>query len=160
MIALYSMEKSKALQAIAWGGLLAGVMDISAAFVTWGVRGVSPVRILQSVASGLLGANAYQGGLATAALGAAMHFLIATTATAVYYLASRKLSFLVQRAVTWGLLYGVAVYMFMYFGVLPLAGIKSRFTLSTVAVAVITHLFCVGLPISLTVRRFSAPVSK
>ena len=46
------MEKSKALQAIAWGGLLAGVMDISAAFVTWGVRGVSPDLVLQSIASG------------------------------------------------------------------------------------------------------------
>ena len=65
------MEKSKALRAIAWGGLLAGVMDISAAFVTWGVRGVSTVPVLQSIASGLLGANAYQGGLATASLGAA-----------------------------------------------------------------------------------------
>jgi uncharacterized membrane protein YagU involved in acid resistance len=154
------MEKSKALQAIAWGGLLAGVMDISAAFVTWGLRGISPVRILQSIASGLLGANAYQGGLATATLGAALHFLIATTATAVYYLASRKLSFLTQRAVIWGLLYGVTVYMFMYLVVQPLAGMKSRFTLSAVAIAVMTHIFCVGLPISLTVRRFSTPVSK
>lgn len=154
------MEKPKAIQAIAWGGLLAGVMDISAAFVTWGVRGVSPVRILQSIASGLLGANAYQGGLATAALGAALHFLIATTAAAVYFLASRKLSFLTQRAVTWGMLYGVTVYLFMYFVVLPLAGIKSRFTISAVAIAVITHIVCVGLPISLTVRRFSTPVSK
>jgi uncharacterized membrane protein YagU involved in acid resistance len=154
------MEKPKALLAIAWGGLLAGVMDISAAFVTWGVRGVSPVRILQSIASGLLGASAYQGGLATAALGAALHFLIATTAAAVYILASRKLSFLTQRAVTWGMLYGVTVYLFMYLVVLPLAGIKSRFTISAVAIAVITHIVCVGLPISLTVRRFSTPVSK
>ena len=154
------MEKPKAIQAIAWGGLLAGGMDISAAFVTWGVRGVSPVRVLRSIASGLLGANAYQGGLATASLGAALHFLIATTAAAVYFLASRKLSFLTQRAVTWGMLYGVTVYLFMYFVVLPLAGIKSRFTISTVAIAVITHMVCVGLPISLTVRRFSTPVSK
>ena len=154
------MEKPKAMQAIAWGGLLAGVMDISAAFVTWGVRGVSPVRILQSIASGLLGPNAYQGGLATATLGAALHFLIATTATAVYYVASRKLNFLTQRAVTWGMLYGVTVYLIMYFVVLPLAGIKSRFTLSAVAIAVITHIVCVGLPIALTVRRFSTPVSK
>ncbi len=154
------MEKPKAWQAIACGGLLAGVMDISAAFVTWGVRGVSPVGILQSIASGLLGANAYQGGLATATLGAALHFLIATTATAVYYLASRKLTFLLQRAVLWGVLYGVTVYLFMYFVVLPLAGIKSRFTLSAVVIAVMTHMVCVGLPISLTVRRFSTPVSK
>ena len=46
-----------------WGGLLAGGLDITAAFVIYGVRGATPVRILQSIASGLLGVAAFQGGL-------------------------------------------------------------------------------------------------
>ncbi len=149
------MEEPKAILAIAWGGFAAGALDITAAFVTWGLKGMSPGRILQSIASGLLGANAYKGGFSTAVLGAALHFLIAFTAAAVFYAASRKLTFLVQRAVIWGLLYGVTVYVFMYFLVLPLAGIKSRFTLTAVAIAVMTHMLCVGLPISLVVRRYS-----
>jgi hypothetical protein len=52
------------LAAIVWGGLPAGGLDITAAFVIYGLRGASPVRILQSIASGLLGAAAFQGGVA------------------------------------------------------------------------------------------------
>ena len=53
-------ESSGAARAILWGGLLAGVGDITFAFVVW--RGIGPVRVLQSVASGLLGAAAREGG--------------------------------------------------------------------------------------------------
>ena len=44
-------------RAILLGGLVAGLLDISYAFLLWGLRGVPPVRILQSVAGGLLGAD-------------------------------------------------------------------------------------------------------
>ena len=46
---------SGALPAVFAAGLLAGVLDITAAFVTWVPQGVPPVRILQGIASGLLG---------------------------------------------------------------------------------------------------------
>lgn len=149
------MRKSRALPAIFWGGLTAGILDITAAFVTWAPRGISPIRILQGVAKGALGPKAYQGGLKTAALGLAFHFLIAFTATAVFYLASRKIAFLTQQAIASGVLYGVAVYLFMYFGVMPLASLKPSLAPTDIAIAVLTHIFCIGLPISLTVRRYS-----
>ena len=60
------------------GALTVGVLDILDAFVFFGIRGVPPLRILQAVASGLVGpAAAADGGLATAALGLLLHFLIA-----------------------------------------------------------------------------------
>jgi len=93
------MERSKAYRAILWGGLIVGALDITAAFVNSGLRGVGPLRVLRSIASGLLGAEASKGGLATAALGALLHFFIATVATAVYYAASRKLKLLVQQPI-------------------------------------------------------------
>jgi hypothetical protein len=68
--------------AILWGGLVAGILDISDAIVTWGMRGVPAGRILQSVASGLLGRASYEGGWATVALGTFLHFFIATGAAA------------------------------------------------------------------------------
>ena len=37
--------------AVLAGGLAAGVLDILAAFAVYGLRGVSPLRILQSIAS-------------------------------------------------------------------------------------------------------------
>ena len=53
---------TRALPAIFWAGLAAGVMDITAAFVTWWPQGVTPARILKGIAGGLLGPQAYTGG--------------------------------------------------------------------------------------------------
>src|SRR5579864_5074104 len=106
-------RRSQAYRAIGWAGLLAGALDITAAFVEAGLEGRSPVSLLQGIAGGLLGMSSFRGGLATAALGAFFHFLIATAAAAVFYLASRKLKFLAKHAIQSGLLYGVAVYAFM-----------------------------------------------
>jgi len=75
---------SGALPAIFSAGLLAGVLDITAAFVTWVPQGVPPVRILQGIASGLLGPQAFKEGIQTALLGGALHFLIALSAAAVF----------------------------------------------------------------------------
>ena len=148
------VEKNRALPAIFWGGIIAGILDITVAFIRWG----KPARILQGIASGLLGPTAFQGGAATVALGAALHFSIALSAAAVYYVASRKLLFLRQRAVLWGLFYGIAVYMFMSWIVVPLsASPKSNapFSITALALSLLTHMFCVGLPIALANRRYS-----
>ena len=102
--------------------------------------------------------SSFQGGLATAALGVVFHFLIATTAAAVFYLASRKLKFMVQNAIPSGLLYGVAVYIFMNYIVLPMSAYHVKIAFPPVAVLIrdVTILmFLVGLPISLMVRKFS-----
>jgi hypothetical protein len=152
------MDRSRPVRTIVCAGLLAGALDITAASVVYGLRGARPVRILQSIASGLMGAAAFQGGAATAALGAGLHFLIALVAAAVYYGASRKLGILVRRPVVSGLLYGVAVYLFMNLVVLPLSAVAKRpFAPRMAAVIVVVHMLCVGLPIALVVRRFSAP---
>jgi hypothetical protein len=144
-------------QPIFWGGLIAGTLDICAACLTsWLRAGVGPVRVLHSVASGLLGAAAFDGGAKTAVLGLALHFLIATGATVVFYLASRKMMFLIERPVTFGLLYGVAVYAFMNFVVLPLSNVARRpIPVSGRIISVLIIMFCIGLPIALVVRRYS-----
>jgi hypothetical protein len=155
--AVLPLEKSKAYLAIFWGGLIAGALDITAACVTNGFRGISPIRVLQSVASGLFGRDSYRGGLKTAALGLVLHFIIAFGATIAFYSASRKLKFLVRQAIVCGALYGVAVYWFMQLVVLPLSAVpfKFSFTFASVVTGLIVHILCVGLPISLVVRRYS-----
>lgn len=144
-------------QPIFWGGLIAGTLDICAAFLNaWLRAGVGPTRVLHAVASGLLGAEAFQGGAKTAVLGLALHFLIATIWTVVFYFASRQLLFLVERPVTFGLLYGVVVYLLMNFVVLPLSNVASRPSpISSRLINMLIIMFCVGLPIALIVRRFS-----
>jgi len=111
--------------------------------------------MLQGIASGLLGARSFEGRMATAGLGLAIHFLIAFTAASVFYAANRKLTFLTQRPVISGLFYGVAVYLFMYWIVVPLAIVNVRHSISRDVTAVIVHMVLIGLPIALVVRRFS-----
>ena len=148
------VERGRALPAILWGGLVAGTLDITVAFIRWG----HPLRILHGIAGGLLGPRAFQGGVATAALGLALHFSIALSAAAVYYAASRKIAFLHQRAVIWGLFYGIAVYMVMTWILVPLSALpksKAPFTLTGLILSLLTHMFCVGLPIALATRKYS-----
>src|SRR5262245_62109470 len=133
------------MRAIGWGGFLCGVLDITAAFVTWGVRGVPPIRILQSIARGLLGSSAMTGGPPTAALGLILHFFIAFSAAAVYWIASRRLPVLTLRPLPFGILYGIVVYVVMYWVVIPLsAAPPGRPTVSGTVIAILTHMFCVG----------------
>jgi hypothetical protein len=150
------VENSNAVRAVLWAGLACGVLDITAAFVVYGFFGAKPVPLLQGIASGLLGPKAFEGGLATALLGLLCHFVIAFGAAAVYFAASRAIPFLIQNAVVSGALYGVAVYFFMNRIVVPLsAAAKRPFSLKLMIVGVVIHIFCVGLPISLSVRRLS-----
>jgi hypothetical protein len=142
--------------AVLWAGFACGVLDITAAFVVYGYLGLKPIRLLQGIASGLLGPKSFDGGLNTALLGLLCHFVIAFGAATVYFAASRGIPFLTQNAVVSGALYGVAVYFFMNRIVVPLsAAAKRPFSMKQMIVGVIIHIFCVGLPISLSVRRFS-----
>ena len=134
------------------GGTIAGILDILAAFAL-GYPRVRPAVILQSIASGLLGPAAFRGGLPTAVLGLALHVLIATTAAAVYVVASRRWAGLVRRPWVFGPAYGVAVYLVMQFVVLPLSRVNQRSQRwSLIATMVCIHIVCVGLPIALTAR--------
>jgi hypothetical protein len=149
-------KNPNAILAVLWAGFACGVLDITAALVVYGYFGAKPVPLLQGIASGLLGPRAFDGGLATALLGLLCHFIIAFGAATVYFAASRAIGPLTQYAVISGALYGVAVYFFMNRIVLPLsAAAKRPFSLKMMIVGVVIHIFCVGLPIALSVRRFS-----
>ncbi len=152
----FSLQKPNALLAILWGGTACGVLDITAAFIVYGYFGLRPIRLLQGIAAGLLGPRSLEGGLATAALGLFCHFVIAFGAATVYFAMSRGVRFLVDHAVLSGVLYGVAVYFFMNRIVVPLsAARKYPFSFKMMVIGVVIHMFCVGLPISLSVRRYS-----
>lgn len=151
--------QSSAARAIFAAGFTCGVLDITAAFVNWTLRGVGPERLLQAIASGLLGPQAFHSGWLTAALGLAFHFFIGFSAATVFYLASRKLQFLTDRAILSGIAYGVAVYIVMYWIVIPLSRIQPMpFSLSQTILAIAVHIVCVGLPISLNIRRYAPQV--
>jgi hypothetical protein len=98
------------MRAIVWGGLVCGILDITAAFAVYGYFGAQPLRLLQGIAAGLLGPRAFSGGSVTALLGLVCHFFIAFCAAAVFVTASRWLPFLIQYTILSGASFGIAVY--------------------------------------------------
>jgi hypothetical protein len=145
------------------GSLTVGVLDLLDAFVFFGLRGVAPVRILHSIASGLLGKEAREGGAATAALGVVLHFTIAAGIVGVYFLAARRLPLLARRPWTCGPLYGVAAYFVMQLVVLPLSaaavgGIPRAWPV--LVNGLLIHALGVGLPSALWARAALRPPAR
>jgi hypothetical protein len=149
------MNNLRAFRAILTAGLVVGVLDISSALVIWWQRGVGARRGLQGIAAGLLGANAFDGGLVTAGLGMALHFFVAFVVVTIFYLASRKIDFLTIHPAVSGVLYGIGVYIVMYWFVLPTAFPTFRHRLWNEFLAVAIHISLIGLPCALIVRRYS-----
>ena len=151
----YLNTTGAAASAILVGGTIAGVLDITYAVTFSAFRGVAPMRLLQSVASGLLGKAAFDGGAATAALGLALHFFIAYTVATVFWIASRRWPVLVRQPVSSGLLYGIGVYAVMNLVVVPLSATATRkvFPPIVIATGLLVHMFFIGLPIALAARR-------
>jgi len=148
------VRRNPAIFAIFAGGGIAATLDLIYAIVYSSLRGVSAVRVMQSVASGLIGQPAYDGGAATAVLGVGLHYMMAFLIAAIFYFASRRLSFMTKRAVMSGLIYGIGVYVVMNFVVLPLSAFPTQMTYTPVRVAinVVAHMILFGLPIALATR--------
>ena len=149
-----SFAHARPFPAIMVGGLIVGVLDLVYAIVVYSPH--QPILVSQTIASGILGIKSYGGGVGTAVLGVILHFVIALGAATVYYLASRRLTFLVSRAVLCGLIYGALVYLFMHVVVVPLSATpKGPTHFVYQAFEFVEHWFCVGLPIALSVRHYS-----
>lgn len=139
-----------------WGGLISGTLDLTYIMGFYGFRGVPFQTIPHAIASGLLGMKSFDGGWPTAILGIALEYLITFVATLVYFLASRKLTFLTKNVILWGVLYGIAIYFFMHDLVVPLsAAPKFAHTTLSVAVDFIGHMIVIGPPMALAVKKFS-----
>jgi len=150
-------------QAIVTGWLLCGVLDITAACVqSWMQAGRTPAAVLRGVASAIWGRQALEGGAGMAAIGLAMHFTVALTATLVFSALSRRIAYL-RTAPLWiiGPLYGVVVFCAMNYGTLPAMtwvrslylGTPPRWPGNMEWRQLIIHMLFVGTPIVWGVRR-------
>jgi len=144
--------------AVLVGGSIAGTLDILFAISFAGYSGVAPTRLLQTVASGLLGKAAFSGGIPTAALGLVLHFGMSYLWAGIFLLAARRLPRLRHQPVASGIHFGVAVFLTMRLVVLPLSAFPypvSFKALSTV-LDLLSHAFLFGVPIALAARRACA----
>ncbi len=145
------VRKKSAFLAIAVGGLSAGILDLTQACILFGRR------VPLAIAAGLLGQQAFHGGVGTYILGVGLHFFIACSAATIYYAASLRLAFLKEHPLVCGLFFGIAVEEVMNLIVLPLSALHARgpYELHDLILGLVVHMIVVGLPISFSVWRFA-----
>jgi hypothetical protein len=152
----FANDRPQPLLFVLMGGLLAGAFDIVYACLFWALKaGVPAQRIFQSVAAGLLGEASFQGGWGTAALGLALHFLIATTIALVYYAVALRWSLLWQEPLLCGAIYGLLVYGVMNYIVVPLSAASSGGSKNGlwVGLSILVHMVLIGIPCAIFARR-------
>jgi hypothetical protein len=144
-------------RAIVNGTLTVGTLDLLDAFGFFYLRsGATPVPILHSIASGVLGAAAARsGGMSSAALGFFLHFLIAFIIVSIYFVASRRIPILRRRPFLCGIGYGVIAYFVMTYLVVPMSNARSGgpFVLPVFINGILIHALAVGLPSALFAAR-------
>ena len=153
--------RARALRTVLLAGATAATLDLMFAFSFYGVTaGVSPIRILQSIASGVFGMASFSGGIAAATFGLVAHYVILIVAAALYYAASLRLVALTRHAAACGLLFGIAIYGVMHYVVLPLsAAPKFKNTPLSVSSEFLMHLV-LGLSIAAIVRAGSRSIGQ
>ena len=144
----------RSLRAVALGGGIAASLDIIYACVRQAGYGRPPTWTLQSVASGWLGKPAFESGVGGALLGLASHYAILFVAAFIYLQASARLPMLRSNAIACGALFGVLVYLFMNFAVVPLSAFpfKLSYPFMTLVEGFASHALFVGIPIALSIR--------
>lgn len=155
-------ELSKLFRAIIQAALLAGTLDIVAACLqAFLMNGVSPVRVLQFVASGLFGPSAFTSGFQGAASGLGLHYLIAYAWTVVFFflypLVKKSLPKTAQNLAIMGIVYGGFVWCVMNFLVLPNSNIPQRpFNPVNASIGAGILMLCIGVPLAWCARRYYA----
>jgi hypothetical protein len=140
------------------GGFVVGALDALDAVVFFGLRGVAPARIFQSIAAGLLGRQAFQGGPGVVALGVALHFLIALLIVITCYLMSGGLRILIDRPWICGPVFGLGAYGVMNYVVIPLSATRAgAFAWPVFLNGIGIHMAGIGVPSALFARAARAP---
>lgn len=149
------MNKPSRLHAVLVGGLIAGTLDILFALTYAAVNGVGPLRLLQTVASGLLGDAAFGGGAATAILGLATHFGLAYLWAALFVAVASRVPQLVVKPAVAGVIFGVLVFFTMRLVFLPLSAYPYPLVFRPLGwgLDLLSHMFFFGLPIALAAAK-------
>jgi len=144
--------------AVLVGGSIGGALDIMFAISFAGYNGVAPTRLLQTVASGMLGNAAFSGGISSAALGLLLHFGLSYLWAGMFVVAAQRLPMLIRQPLPSGVLFGVAVFLTMRLIVLPLSAFPYPVTFKPLGTVLdlLSHTFLFGVPIAFVARRACA----
>lgn len=133
--------------------LICGALDAAYASVTALLRGKPVGPVWNGVAAGPFGDAAQGWGTAGVVAGLLVHFAIMGVMAAVFLWGVWQNAWVRGHAVLSGAIYGVLLFVFMYYGVLAV-----RFGLmltdpAKIAIGLFPHIFFVGIPMALIARK-------
>ena len=103
------------------GGLAIAATDLVYCILFWSPQGIAPLRLLQGIAAGALGRASFDGGAATALLGAGFQWLIGCGFVLAYAMVARHAALLRRHPRRYGVAYGMLLYLVMDRIVVPLS---------------------------------------
>lgn len=145
------MTSRKPMVGLLLGGGIAATLDLVYAILR---NGKGSLWTLQVVASGWLGPDSFESGWPGGILGLVSHYSTVFVAATLYYAASRSVAVLRTQAWTCGALFGVLVYLFMNFVVIPVSAFPFQLSYPPLRLleGFASHAVFVGIPIALAIR--------
>lgn len=150
----YIQKRPTVTRTLTLSTLYSGLLDASAGALVYLIfKGLNPIEVLQYIASGIFGEDAFSGGLPMAGIGLILHFVIAFAFAAGFFIVYPSIKLLSKNIWVTGLLYGLFSWLVMNLLILPNSNIvKVPFSFISV-LEIIWHMALVGLPIAIISKR-------
>lgn len=150
-------------KSILMAGLLAAALDGLAAVVDTFLRfDRGPSAVFKFIASGVFGSEAFSGGFSMVLLGVLFHVLIATSWAFLFFIMYPRLRILQENKYIVGVVYGILIWSFMNWVVLPLSNTpkaaSASFNFLQTIKAISYIIFFVGIPIVWLANRYYSKV--
>ncbi|MCD2425595.1 hypothetical protein LQ567_22620 [Niabella pedocola] len=146
---------NKPLPTILKAGMLAGTLDILAAFLHFFLAtGKNPLFIFRYIASALLGPMAFSGGPEMYVAGLLLHYLVAFAFTLFFFWLYPRLNILRRNPVATGIFYGLFIWVVMNLIVVPLSRIGTfPNKVSGMLINAAILILAIGIPLAFIARR-------
>lgn len=144
------------ISAIGKIGFIAGTLDILCALVQFYIKtGKNPVAVLNFIASGFFGMEAFNNNPLMPINGLFFHYIITVSWTVLFFFLYPKISFLSKNIIISGVCYGIFIWVIMTQVVVPLSNTpKLPFNIVQALLGITILIFAVGLPISFLTSKF------
>jgi hypothetical protein len=139
------------LKTAVYGGLIAGTIDIGAACT---INMIGPGPILRFIASGLLGTPLPHENWVYF-LGLGLQWIMSIIIAAIFVIAATKIRALLRRWILAGIAYGIVVYFFMTFVVVPLSKAKAGHVTMSSFVENLLAMILFGLIVAYVAQRMT-----
>jgi hypothetical protein len=138
---------------IAW--LIVGSLDLSCAAIQTLIYNAKPVKMLQYIASGVFGKEAFSTEMPYAVYGFIFHYCIALIWTVLFFLVYPQIKFLSKNKIVTGIIYGIFIWTMMTRVVLPLSNTAAgTFKLKNAIIAASILSLAIGIPLSFMAYRY------